>query len=67
MTQITFEIPDQHMPRVIAAFSEDYMPEIDGQPNPMTRPQYAKKQMWKQIMWRIRAYEASQISEIEMT
>lgn len=47
MAQITINIPDAVLPRVINAFAAmyGYQATINGQPNPVTKPQFAKQKV----------------------
>jgi hypothetical protein len=59
MAQITINIPDGVLPRVIDALAIDYSPTLpDGTPNPMTKNQYAKKQVLDFVKERVKRVEA---------
>jgi hypothetical protein len=49
MALVTFNIPDAVMPDLISAYCDSfgYQTEINGQPNPETRAQFARR-MWRQ-------------------
>ena len=65
--QLTFQIPDDKYDLFIDSWSEGYQDEIDGQPNPQTRPQFAKALIVRMFHERVRAFESSKISEIGIT
>ena len=43
MANITFTIQDADLQDYIDAFGQDYQATIDGEPNPQTKAQFAKK------------------------
>jgi hypothetical protein len=50
MAQVTFTIPDAVVSEYVSAFCDTfgYQTEINGQPNPETRAQFARR-MWRQM------------------
>lgn len=50
--------------RVLAAFGENWPEEINGEPNPQTKPDYVKQELAEMIKQRVIQYEA-RIAQIE--
>lgn len=67
MATIAWNIPDDQMNRFVMAFSNGYTDVVNGQPNPLTRAQFAKKQAWAMLMEQIRVHESRDIAEIPVT
>ena len=65
--QLTFQIPDDKYDLFIDAWSEGYQTEIDGEPNPETKPQFAKKIVVRTLHDRVRAFESAKVPEIGIT
>lgn len=51
MAQWTFTVPDNLATRVVNAIAriKNYQPTIDGQPNPETKAQFAKRMVREQV------------------
>jgi hypothetical protein len=80
MANLTFNIPDADMPRVIKAWGEGWQEEVmtpgtpgdpesqpTWNPNPQTKAQFAKEQIRRLISDRVRQYEALQAEPISIT
>ena len=77
MAQITLNIPDQHVDRVVAAVSNHfgYTDEIDGQPNTETRAAYSRRKIAQWLKFLVLEHEqeiarqaaGSGIDEIDIT
>lgn len=65
--QLTFLIPDDKKDLFIDAFAQGWLDTIDGQPNPETKPQFAKRQIKQMFTQHVRMYQAQQIPEIDIT
>ena len=50
--------------RIVAAFGEDWPEEINGEPNPQTKQEYAQQKLSEMIKERVVQYEA-RIAQIE--
>ena len=60
MAAITFNIPDEHLPRLVEALSEHYGYKeilVTGEPNPETRAQFIKRKTALQWIQITRNYE----------
>lgn len=59
MANITIQIPDALLPRVINGLASfyGYQAEIDGQPNPQTKGQFAKMQLIEHIKHCVKTVE----------
>lgn len=62
MAVISINIPDNLLPRVINGLASfyGYQAEIDGQPNPQTKGQFAKKQLIAHIIHCIKTVETDE-------
>lgn len=62
MAQITFNINDAHVQRILAAFSSqfNYQETIDGNPNPENKSQFVKRKLKEYIASVVIGYEAEQ-------
>ena len=50
--------------RIVAAFGEDWPEEIDGEPNPQTKQEYAQQELKEMIKQKVVNYEA-RIAQID--
>ena len=55
-TNVTFAIDNSDLPDYIAAFSVNYQPIIDGQANPETQAQFAKRRASEHLAAFVYAY-----------
>lgn len=68
MAELKFQIPDNRMDDLINAWGQDYAETlVDGEPNPQTKQQFARKQIMNMIVQRIRTHEANQQPEFPIT
>jgi hypothetical protein len=65
MAQITINIPDAAMPRVIDAWGAGYSSTLpDGSPNPQTKAQYARAKIISALKNRVVIYESGEASRV---
>lgn len=74
MANLTFTIPDARMPDLIDAWGAGWLAQIPDQdnpgsmiPNPETKPQFAKENIRRMIVERVRVYEGRQLPEFPVT
>lgn len=61
MAEVKFTIPDNKLSLFIDAFSENYQETIDGEPNPETRAQYARRMLLIMVKQRVWKHQRAQI------
>lgn len=68
MAELKFTIPDARMNDLVDAWGDGWTPElIDGEPNPLTKPQFAREQIKQTIMQRVKSHEARQLPDFPIT
>lgn len=60
MAQVTFTIPNEIVTRVLdgIAYANGYQDEIDGQPNPESKPDFARRMIRTYMKQCVVSYEA---------
>ena len=68
MAELKFTIPDDRMSDLVDAWGAGWGPElITGEPNPLTKPQFAKEQIRKMIVSKVREHELAQEPDFPIT
>jgi len=67
MANLTFQIPDSRMQDLIDAWGQGWPETVDGAPNPQTKAQFAKEQIRRMIVRRVKDHVTSQQPEFPIT
>ena len=68
MAELKFTIPDERMSDLIDAWAGEWAPElITGEPNPLTKPQFAREEIKRMIISKVRQHELAQAPDFPIT
>jgi hypothetical protein len=74
MATLTFNIPDERMPDLIEAWGDGWTADVidpdnpgEYMPNPLTKPQYAKEQIRRSLVQRVKQFQAAALEDIPIT
>lgn len=74
MAELKFTIPDARMSELIDAWGMGYRDEIPDPgnpgeviPNPQTKPQFAKENIRRMIVERVKTHQGQQLPELPVT
>lgn len=68
MAELKFQIPDNRMNDLVDAWGDGWTAElINGEPNPLTKQQFAREQIKLTIMQRVKSHEARQLPDFPIT